>query len=436
MKALAWSALLLSLVTLAAGVEPGRACSCAPPDPRAALAQSDGAFVGRLVARRDAGQRAVLTFSVERALKGSIGSTIEVLTASNSAACGLELQPDTRVGLALDRRGGTWHGHLCTQFDPEELLAAALPLPAPNGRGPVALVVGGEFGDVRLIALDARGRTLAYGRGGGRAGLISVCPGRQRLLELAFVGSGTTLVVRQLPTLRIVRRHATTLPGSRHPTVLACRSRPGTSAVVFARGPGDSPAKAALYRLRNGRRTALWSGAAFDAGFSSSAAYLSAGMTGRSLLRIDLDDGRANIVATLPGPTTSLAVNRSGTALAGVHSRIAAPSQVVRIDLRRRPGRVAVARLAREVSGQVFWLRGGRSLFVPAYGGSAARVLDDALRTRSHFRWTAGMAALADGVLFGTDHTRALFSAELPSGPQRVVRRLPGRPSVIVAANA
>ena len=121
--------MLLFLVTLAAGVEAGRACSCALPDARAALAQSDGAFVGRLVSRREADQRAILTFSVERTLKGSLGSTVEVVTASNGAACGIELRTGTRVGLVLDRRAGAWNGHLCWQFQPLELVTAALPLP-------------------------------------------------------------------------------------------------------------------------------------------------------------------------------------------------------------------------------------------------------------------------------------------------------------------
>jgi hypothetical protein len=91
MKTLAAVVLVLVAATLAAGVESARACSCALPDPRSTLAQTDGAVVGRLVSRREVDQQAVLTFGVERALKGSIGSTIEVRTASNSAACGLEL---------------------------------------------------------------------------------------------------------------------------------------------------------------------------------------------------------------------------------------------------------------------------------------------------------------------------------------------------------
>jgi hypothetical protein len=427
--------LLLFLVTLAAGVESARACSCALPDARAALTQADGAFVGRLIARREANQRAVLTFSVERTLKGSIGSTVEVVTASNSAACGIELSSGTRVGLVLDRRGGAWNGHLCWQFDPEELLTAASPLPAPNGRGPVALVVGGEFGDVRLLALDARGRTLAYGRGGGRAGLVSVCPGRQRIAELAYTGRGTVIAIRRTRALRILGRQTVVLPGQRNAQRLRCNDPAGANVVVFARGPsGDSPAKSALYRLRAGRLDAIWNGAAFDAALTASTAFLSAGARGRNLLRVDLATGRARALATLPGQATALAVDRTGQLLAGVDTRVGRSARIVRVDLRKGRARIATTRLpADEGLAQVFWLPGGRLLFAPAYG-STARVLDDSLRTRSRFRWRALSSELVGNQLFGTDLSLSLHRAELPSGPQRVARRLPGRTNIIVSA--
>jgi hypothetical protein len=104
-KALLACILVLGAAALSAGVEQGRACSCALPDPRGALAQADGAFVGKLVSRRLEAQAAVLTYRVERALKGAIGATVEVKTASNGAACGIEAPVGTRVGLVLDRRG-------------------------------------------------------------------------------------------------------------------------------------------------------------------------------------------------------------------------------------------------------------------------------------------------------------------------------------------
>jgi hypothetical protein len=436
MRALLVCVLVLSAAVLATGVEPGRACSCALPDPRDALASSDGAFVGTLESRRQVGQQAVLLFSVDRALKGQIGKTVEVVTASNGAACGIEAPTGTRVGLVLDRRDGAWHGHLCWQFAPAELLAAALPLPPPNGSGPVTLVVGGDMGGTRLLALDRQGRTLAYGKGVGRAGLVAVCPGRSRLAEIAFTGSGTKLVVRTTSTLRIVRRHALTLPGSRYPYRLGCEDASGTSVVVFGKWPlGESPVKAALYRVRAGRVRALWQGAAYDADITSTTAHLSAGLEGRSLVRVRLRTGRVQRIATLPCGVAPLASNGAGKLLAGVCAGPSRPTRLVRADLGASPARVRTTRISgREVYGQLFWLPAGRLLFVPAYGGTAARVLDASLRTSSRFRWTAGSAALVGSSVFGTDQSFSLFRADLPSGPQRVVRRLPGRPTLISSA--
>jgi hypothetical protein len=436
MKGLAGVVVLVVAATLAAGVESARACSCALPDARTALARSDGAFVGRLESRRESGQEAMLVFSVERALKGSIGRTVTVVTPASGASCGIELTLGTRAGLVLDRAGGAWRGSLCAQFDPSELLQAALPLPAPNGRGPVALVVGGEFGDVRLLALDRRGRTLAYGRGGGRAGLVAMCPGRGLLTELAYTGPGPTLVIRRAATLRVVRRHTVALPGQRYAQRLMCANPQGSSVVVFARGPsGDSPAKSGLYRLRAGRIAALWTGAAYDAAFTSSAAYLSAGPRGSTLVRIDLASGRTRTLATIPAATGGLALDPAGTRIAGVSTRLDRSAQVVRVDLSGPRAKVTTARIpADEGQAQVFWLGGGRLLFAPSYG-STARVLDAGLRTRSRFGWRATTSVLVGRQLFGTDFSLSLYRADLPSGPQSVARRLPGRAEVLVAAS-
>jgi hypothetical protein len=310
-----------------------------------------------------------------------------------------------------------------------------LPLPAPTGRGPVAVVVGGEFGDVRLMTLDVRGRTLAYGRGGGRAGLVSFCPGRRNLVELAYNGTRTVAVVRNARTLRTMRRQVVSLPGQRYAQRLACLDPGGASAVVFARGPfGDSPARSALYRLRPGRLSSIWKGAAFDAAFMTTGAYLSAGARGKTLVHVDLSTGRSRSVATLPGPMTTLAADRTGTLVAGVQAHTNRAATVARVDLRRGRARVSSTRLAAdEGQAQLFWLANGRLLFVPTYG-TTARVLDDSLRTRSQFRWRARATAVAGRALFGTDLSLSLYRAALPSGPQRVARRLPGRAHFIVAA--
>ena len=61
-------------------------------------------------------------------------------------------------------------------------------------------------------------------------------------------------------------------------------------------------------------------------------------------------------------------------------------------------------------------------------------MLDESLRTRSSFRWRALSSAVVGNCLFGTDLSLSLYQADLPSGPQRTVRRLPGRTNVIVSA--
>ncbi len=427
--------LVLFAATLAVRVDVGRACSCALPDARSALALADGAFVGTLETRRESSRHAVLVFRVEKRLKGSIGDFVTVVTPSNSAACGIELAEGTRVGLVLERMGGAWHGSLCSQFEPGELLTAALPLPPPNGRGPVALIVGGEFGDAHLLALDRNGRTLAYGGGGGRALLASFCPGKQRLAEVVSRSSGNVLLIRHARTLRVVRKQALSLRGGRYPQRLACSDPSGASAVVFARGPlGDSPAGSALYRVRARGAEAIWNGAALDAAFTSTHAFLSAGMRGRTLTRVDLATGRTRALATLPYPTTALAVDRAGRLLAGVHTRLDRSADVMRLDLSRPGAKVGVARVpADEGMAQVFWLTDRRLLFVPTYG-STARVLDGSLRTRARFAWRSTSAAVVGGQLFGADFSLSLYRAALPSGPQRIARRLPGR--VVLLASA
>ena len=425
------------LVALAAGVENGHACSCALPNPRAAIVSGDGAFVGTLRARRETDRAAVLTFSVEKALKGPIGTTVEVVTSSNSAACGVELAIGARTGLVLERSGGAWRGSLCWQFDSEELLAAGSPLPAPNGRGPVALVVGAELGNVRLLALDARGRTLAYGNGTGRANLVSFCPDRLRLVEIASTatGTGSLLVVREARTLRTVRRQVLRLPTFRYPQRLRCPDSAGASVLLFARGGRASATRSALYRIRQRRVRAIWEGTAYDGALSSSTAYLSAARRGRQLIAIDATTGRVRPLAVLPGATTALALDERAERLAGIRDRRAGPSElVVGRPRSAQPHPTAAGPESRRRRREVHWLPGSRLLYLPSWGAGAARVLDATLQTSSRFRWNAASGAVVVDEVFGIDQTLSLYRAELPSGPQRAARRLPCRPSLIVSA--
>ncbi len=99
------------------------ACSCLPVDLVRDLPRADGAFVGTVLERNVEGQKAVYLFRVEQVYKGDIENRIEVASADNSAACGLELEVDQRIALLLTREGGAWRSSLCSEVDPSDFLA-------------------------------------------------------------------------------------------------------------------------------------------------------------------------------------------------------------------------------------------------------------------------------------------------------------------------
>jgi hypothetical protein len=132
------------------------ACSCPlPGDPRDRLAAADGAFIGKLVGRRETGplgsiistgRDVIYTFEVAEAVKGDIGQRVDLRSAASGMSCGFEVPADQAIGILLDRRSGMWRSGLCGQIEPGKLRAAAAPSPAPDGRGPTAFIVGGSFG--------------------------------------------------------------------------------------------------------------------------------------------------------------------------------------------------------------------------------------------------------------------------------------------------
>jgi hypothetical protein len=440
-KALSLCVLVLCVAALAAAAESAQACSCAMPDPRSALASADGAFVGTVVSRRDtADSRAVLTFEVERALKGSLGERVDVVTAGDSAGCGLELPVGTRTALVLDRSDGAWHGGLCGQFSPDDLLAAAKPLPTPNGKGPVALVVGGQFGAVRLMALDASGRTLAYGKGTGSTTLISLCPGGKRLAEIAFdLRDGSyELAIRETASLRRIRTQMLRLPAKRTLEGLHCQNAAGASALLFARRwCCDAPDGSAVYRVSRGGLSAIWHGAAYNAGLTSQTVYICGPASGASgtIRRLDLRTGRLTTIVSLDSACGRFNPDSNGQRLAGVAAGIAGRAYITVVDPKPDPPVVRRVRLRGDPGfGDIFWLSDNRLVFLPSDGLNVARVLDRRLRTLSRFRWSARGAAARGSTVFGLGHNGTLVAANLPSGPMRTIRRLPSPTAYAIAA--
>jgi hypothetical protein len=161
MKTLARSLLLLSVVagTLALGTKPAWACSCAPLNVRQTLAEVDGAFVGELVARQDPVMlgpvvgpgTSVFTFRVNRSFKGDLGEFLEVESASQGEACGLEVKEGDRIGLFLEKETDRWTSNLCLQVAPRALGRAAKSV----GSGDAARAPGNAPNDTARSASDA-----------------------------------------------------------------------------------------------------------------------------------------------------------------------------------------------------------------------------------------------------------------------------------------
>lgn len=301
--------LCVAVAALAGTVEPAQACPCAVGDPRTTLVEADAAFVGVYVGGRQGpvGTRvAVHSFQVEEVVKGVLPATLEVVSSDSGAACGLELPRGQRVGLLLSRSGSTWTATLCALMAPETLRQASRPLPPPASPGPVRLLVGGRFGSVRTLALDAAGRTVAYGRGEGESALVAACPGGRRMAELARDGSSLRLAVRATQSLRRLEEvRISRLLAGISPSALLCRDAAAAEIFVFGSTGGSGTA-----------------------------------------VTVDLTTGHERKLARLPVRTGVLTPSPDGRNLGGiVPTGPGTPAQLVLVDLSRRPAALRTAPL-------------------------------------------------------------------------------------------
>lgn len=435
MQRLALLTAVAVLSALAASVEPARACSCALGDPRAALGRADGALIGTFVEKLVPGRPtssaapAVYVFRVLEAVKGRFGRTVEVISALSGASCGLEVRRGQMVGLLLDRRGGRWESSLCQQVEPARLRAAARPLPAPDGRGAVAFLVGGRFGPMSTLALDAAGRTLAYGRGPDDVLGISVCPGARRAVEVA-VGDSVRLVVRTLPQLRLVRRPRLPLRARVSASVdVRCLTRGGESVVVFWSDLNARGAGARLLRVRRGRARTVWRGRAPFGAVDGREAHLALGARGDRLGTVSLATRRLVVGPRIRPTFSGIAVSPDG--------RLVAAASRARITLVAPAGSLRRVRAVRvsvlQDGGRPVWTSANR-LAVPT--PTAVRVYDARLRLVARATWSRGLSALGSRAerLYGLDWSGSLVRVPLTGGRARRVRELPGTVARVLVA--
>ncbi len=225
-------AFFVAFGVLIQGALPAHGCSCAPPNPYAGLAQADGAFVGTLVdvdrgvlPLTDSGQLIDFYFEVEAALKGDIGETVLVKSASDGAACGIEVPIGTRAGFLLYQSDGHWEGNLCATLDADALLSAAQGLPEPVAGSPPHLIVAAEMGMAGLVAMDRQGRIVGYGEGPFPY-MVSSCPDDE-----TFIGSASdpTVKVWSYTDLGLIDQHLIDPSGTAWINELICTGPAGES---------------------------------------------------------------------------------------------------------------------------------------------------------------------------------------------------------------
>jgi len=354
-----------------------------------------------------------------------------------------------RLGLLLHRRNGGWEASLCDQYPADELRAAARPLPTPDGSGPVAFLVGGRFGPARVLALDARGRTLAYGRGKDGVRALAACPGGRRAVEIV-VGDELPrilrLAVRGLAGMRVLREVSLPFAERRKPylvpTAVSCADARASEVFVFAtNNDGGWPVPTSrILRVRGEKVAVISTGSGSACSFGSGRAFVNEGRTAQNVVAINLRTGRERALARVPRMTGPLVPSPDGTKLAGVGSRApggrtAPTSLAVLVDLTTATPRVRTAPLGGSLTGEMAWVTDRQVAFLPSGGDEAVgRVFDPALREVSRFgAWRTSHSAVRGGTVLGIGWC-TLFSARLPRGPSRVLGKLPSpEVSTIVA---
>jgi hypothetical protein len=143
---------------------PAYACSCVMAEPAQMLEWGPTAFVGTVSGVTSAGQgpagaQHLLTFEVETVLAGEVPASVEVLTADNSAACGIDATIGARMAVFAADEGGQLSSSLCSVTDPDSALAALGPgTPPASGGSP-----SGPGFDWQALWLGAGGAVILAG---------------------------------------------------------------------------------------------------------------------------------------------------------------------------------------------------------------------------------------------------------------------------------
>lgn len=196
---------------------PASACSCIGLDPGTGLAEHPAAFVGTLVDSSRGGEiggfpigdgfsDAVYRFEVEQWVKGDLGDVVDVHSAADGAACGIEVGIGNRAGVFLTISEGKLTSSLCATMDADVLLAGAEPLEI-GAAGPGVLLVAGNVGGFDYVILNSAGEIVngvngPFSEPFEQPWNFASCPGDRTIVEQW----SRALVVRDLSDLSVVRQ--------------------------------------------------------------------------------------------------------------------------------------------------------------------------------------------------------------------------------------
>jgi hypothetical protein len=397
------------------------ACSCADRDERDRLESGEVGVLGRVLEREQREREPnvvesyVYRLRVARAVGARVGS--EVTLVAPEDGCGpAPLEVGRRLAAFVRRGRGRWTTQGCSIVDPSEFERALTPYPRARGRGRLALLAAGSFGDARVLALDRRGRILGYGPGQGEVREISVCPGERRAAELVLRGRRLSVAVRDLRTLRVLSVSRLPVSGSSlDPGSATVHCADAAAASVHAAVRDYLPARrldlVRLYKAASARAEHLATARGYTVELTPDVAYVGAS---RRLVAVELVTGAERPLAAARSPHI-LGLSPDGRLLAVFD----------RDRLRLVPVAGGALRSRRVRYGeQLVWLSADRFLF---RSGGEARIYDTDLNLLRRYRFfRADGQALTGGTLFGTDRF-ALRSLELGSGARRTVSRLPDR---------
>jgi hypothetical protein len=124
--------LLLLTISMLVLASPAYGCSCMVATPEEMLEFGPIAFVGTMSGAVPGGTNHTLTFDVDTVLAGEVPAQVEVVTANNSAACGIDASIGSRMAIFANDDQGFLNSSLCSTTDPVTAINALGPGTPPS----------------------------------------------------------------------------------------------------------------------------------------------------------------------------------------------------------------------------------------------------------------------------------------------------------------